>query len=94
MTQHFELRTDPAGDIYLKMDSIRGIGLQNIADLASHNLSRVGNRLMHIVEFANGGNLEVTLLIIAPGIAKVEVFRGHKIALRRIGDDLIVGQMT
>jgi hypothetical protein len=46
------------------------------------------------MEFANGGNLEVTLLIIAPGIAKVEVFRGHKIALRRIGDDLIVGQMT
>ena len=91
--RHFELRADPSGELFLNMDRIGHIGIKNIADLKTYNMNRVGNRLMHVMEFANGGTLEVTLLIVAPGAAKIEVFKGCKIALQRVGDDLIVGEM-
>jgi hypothetical protein len=73
------------------MDRLERIGLKNIADLKSYNMSRVGNRLMHLIEFANGGTLEVTLLILDSNSARVEIFKGQKISLQRAGNDLIVG---
>ena len=91
--RRFELRTDSSGDLFLSLDSIGHIGIKNIADLKTYNMSRMGNRLMHVMEFANGGTLEVTLLLVAPGTAKVEIFKGHKIALQCVGDDLIIGEM-
>jgi hypothetical protein len=74
------------------MDRLEHIGLKNIADLKSYNMSRVGNRLMHLMEFANGGTLEVTFLIVGPNTAKVEVFKGQNISLQRSGNDLTIGQ--
>ena len=91
--KRFELRTDSSGDLFLSMDKIGHIGIKNIADLKAYNMSRVGNRLMHVMEFANGGTLEVTLLVVAPGTARVEVFKGHKIALQYVDEDLIVGEL-
>jgi hypothetical protein len=91
--KRFELRTDSSGDLLLSTDRIGHIGIRNIADLKAYNMSRVGNRLMHVIEFSNGGTLEVTLLVVAPGTAKVEIFKGHKIALQYVDDDLIVGEM-
>src|SRR5262249_42515845 len=92
--QPFELRTDTSGDVYLKMDRLENIGLKNIGDLASYNMNRVGNRVMHHIEFANGGTLEVTLLIVGPNAAQVEVFKGQNLSLQRVGNDLIVGEMA
>ncbi len=84
----------PSGDVTLSLEKIEHIGIKNIADLKTYNMSRVGNRVMHIMEFNDGGALEVTLLFVGPRAAKIEVFRGNKLALQRLGNDIIVGQMT
>jgi hypothetical protein len=89
----FELRTDSSGDVALRMGRFERIDLKNIADLKSYNMGRIGNRLMHLMEFANGGTLEVTLLIVGPNSVQVESFRDQNISLYRAGNDLFVGPM-
>ena len=91
---HFELRTDPSGDVALRIDRLEHIGLKNIADLKSYNMSRVGNRIMHLMEFANDGTLELTLLLVGSNSARIEVFKGQHVSLERVGNDLLVGQMA
>ena len=75
------------------MRTIERIGLKNIDDLKSHTMSRVGNRLMHLMEFSNGGTLELTLLIVGLSSTQIEIFRGQRISLHRVEDDLFVGAM-
>src|SRR5262249_2177339 len=88
------LRTDSSGETYLGMDRFENIGLKNIGDLKAYSMSRVGNRLMHVMQFANGGMLEVTLHIVGPNTARIEVFKAHNVSLQRVGTDLIVGHAT
>ena len=75
------------------MRTIERIDLKNIGDLKSHTMNRVGNRPMHLMEFANGGTLELTLLIVGLNSTQIESFRGQTISLHRVENDLFVGAM-
>jgi hypothetical protein len=93
MQTPLELHVTPEGDVTLNLERLEHVGIKNIGDLKNYTMSRIGNRVMHLMEFADGGTLEVTLLFVAPNAARLEVFRGNRIALRRVGNDIIVGQM-
>ena len=66
------------GEMDIRLGKVRYIGIENIADLKTYNMNRMGNRVMHIMEFNNGGSCEVTYLAAGPNAGKLEVFRTTK----------------
>ena len=74
--------------------TVDNIGLRNIADLRAHHISRVGNRIMHIMEFHDGGTCEVTFVLVGDNRAKVELFQGNHVGLSRVGNDIVISQFA
>jgi hypothetical protein len=70
------------GSFRLDFESVGSIGIDNIVELKSHSISRVGNRVMHLIEFNAGATCEVTFLITSPTSAKLELFQGTGISVR------------
>jgi hypothetical protein len=54
---------------------IKSIGIRSILDLKSYHKSQVDDRVMHIIEFNDGGTCEVTYLT----NGKLDLFHGTKI---------------
>jgi hypothetical protein len=80
------------GEMDIRLGKVRYIGIENIADLKTYNMSRMGNRVMHIMEFNNGGSCEVTYLAAGSNAGKLEVFRTTRARVTLEESDAIVGQ--
>lgn len=80
------------GSFRLNFETIGSIGIDNIIDLKSHSISRIGNRVMHLIEFNAGGTCEVTFLITSPTNARLELFQGTGIAVRGDGTTVYIRQ--
>jgi hypothetical protein len=85
-------RISRTGEMDIHLGKVRYIGIENIADLKTYNMSRMGNRVMHIMEFNDGGSCEVTYLVAGPNAGKLEVFRTNKARVSLEASGAIVGQ--
>lgn len=56
ITKHgAELEIDPSGNVSAKLESIRNIGLLNIAEIESHVINDAFGSRSHVVKFHGGG---------------------------------------
>lgn len=62
----------------INLEAIESVGIKNILDLKAYNMSRDGDRVMHIFEFHDGGHCELTFSYIGLDTGKLEVFRAHR----------------
>jgi hypothetical protein len=80
----------PDGSVALDVGTIKRIGIKNIGDLKTYVKSRVGDRVMHIFEFEDGGTCEVTYLT----SGTLELFTGQAIETEADDDgNIIIGQI-
>ncbi len=79
----------PKGEIKVNLAAIKSVGIKNITDLKTYHKSQYGNRVMHIMEFNDGGTCELTYLT----DGTLEVFRGDKISVQVTdGQHVVIGQ--
>lgn len=71
--------------ISVDLGKIKSIGIENILDLKAYNMSREGDRIMHVLEFSDGGTCEVTYLV----TGKLEVFNGHRLSVQISKDGVL-----
>jgi hypothetical protein len=45
--------------VALHIESIRGIGIENITDVESHSINRVFNSVSHLIRFYGGGEVRI-----------------------------------
>lgn len=77
--------------VHVDFGTIKSIGIKNIFDLKSYHKSQVGDRIMHIIEFNDGGTCEVTYLI----NGTLELFEGTQIQFQLDPGNaaIIIGQV-
>jgi len=80
----------PDRSITLNIKQIKNIGVQNIAHLNTYAKSQIGDRIMRVFEFEDGGTCEVTYL--ASG--DLEFFSGRSIQVQADDDgNVMIGQL-
>jgi hypothetical protein len=80
----------PNGDVVLEPGQLGKISLEHILDLKSYSISRMQGRVMHVMEFIDGGTCEITYVLAADGTALLEVFQGSRIKTKICPDDRVV----
>jgi hypothetical protein len=84
------LHVFPNGDVVLEPSRIGKVSLEHIIDLKSYSISRVRDRIMHVMEFQDGGTCEITYLLKPDGTALLEVFQGNRVKTKICPNDHIV----
>jgi hypothetical protein len=79
----------PDGSVTADLGQIKRVGILNIFNLKSYARSQVDDRIMHVIEFDDGGTCEITYLT----DGKLEVFHGQHIqATLDDNGTVIIGQ--
>jgi len=78
--------------VALHIESIKGIGIQNITDVAEHAVNRVFNSVSHYIRFHGGGEVRIAydlkgeLLEFEAKKVDVQIDKGERIVLIRRPD--------
>ena len=80
-------------NISLEFDTIKSIGIENVADVEVHAINRVFNSVSHYIKFFGGGevrfsyNAEGRLLEFVATNVAAHIANGERIMLKRKPDD-------
>jgi hypothetical protein len=78
----------------VSLEGVDHIGVSNILDIRTYSIRRVGDRIQHLLEFNDGGRLELKVAMTMPKAATLVVLRGERVAVQRVGNGLFVGQIA
>jgi hypothetical protein len=80
----------PDGDLAFEPLGVRKISIDHVADLKSYSISRVHERIMHVMEFQNGGMCEITYVLQQDGAALLEMLYGSQVVMKLFPDNHVV----